>query len=105
MWHEQRRFILRYLRDFGFGRRFDILEQEIQMQIAQFIDIIKNGPKYDHERVRYHFKRTENLEILIARNHLYSFFSSSCRGIIKMEKSCFRLLSVQHLAIALLPLY
>lgn len=51
LWHEQRRFTLRYLRDFGFGRRFDTLEMEIQSQIAQYIDIVKNGPKYEHEMV------------------------------------------------------
>lgn len=52
MWHEQRRFALRYMRDYGFGRRFDSLEKEVEIQIAQFIDIVKNGPKYQHEQVR-----------------------------------------------------
>lgn len=52
LWHEQRRFTLRYLRDYGFGRRFDELEQEISFQIGQYIDMIKNGPKYPHEQVR-----------------------------------------------------
>lgn len=50
-WHEQRRFHLRNLRDFGFGRRFDSFEKENEIQIAQLIDIVKNGPKYDHEKV------------------------------------------------------
>ncbi|XP_031627920.1 probable cytochrome P450 304a1 [Contarinia nasturtii] len=49
IWHEQRRYTLRYLRDFGFGRRYDLLEKEIEIQIAQYLDIIKNGPKYPHE--------------------------------------------------------
>lgn len=52
IWQEQRRYLLRYLRDFGFGRRFDSLEKEIQIQIAQYIDIVKNGPKFEHEAVR-----------------------------------------------------
>lgn len=51
VWHEQRRFTLRYLRDFGFGRRFDELEHEINDEITNFIYILKNGPKYEHEKV------------------------------------------------------
>lgn len=52
LWNEQKRFFLRYMRDFGFGRRFDSLEQEIEHQISQLIDIVTNGPKYPHENVR-----------------------------------------------------
>lgn len=51
MWHEQRRYTLRYMRDFGFGRRFDELEMEIGEEITQFIQVLKNGPVYDHEKV------------------------------------------------------
>jgi len=49
LWKEQRRFILRYLRDFGFGRRFDQLELVIQEQLNDMLDLIRNGPKYPHE--------------------------------------------------------
>lgn len=52
-WHEQRRYTLRYLRDFGFGRRFDELENDINDEITNFIDLLKNGPKYEHEKVSY----------------------------------------------------
>lgn len=52
VWHEQRRFTLRYLRDFGFGRRYDLLEKEIEIQIKQCIDVVRDGPKYPHEQVR-----------------------------------------------------
>lgn len=50
-WKEQRRYMLRYLRDFGFGRRFDELELETRDEFKMFIDIVKNGPKYEHEKV------------------------------------------------------
>lgn len=48
---EQRRFVLRHLRDYGFARRFDPLEDEINSEIGQYIDTLKNGPKYPHEKV------------------------------------------------------
>lgn len=50
-WLEQRRYMLRYLRDFGFGRRFEELELEIRDEFKAFIDILKNGPEYSHEKV------------------------------------------------------
>lgn len=54
-WHEQRRFALRYLRDFGFGRRFEMLEKYIQEEIAQYIELLKYGPKYSYEAVSHVF--------------------------------------------------
>lgn len=51
MWFEQRRFALRNLRDFGFGRRQDELEVELEDEIRILIDFLKNGPKYDFEKV------------------------------------------------------
>lgn len=50
-WFEQRRFALRNLRDFGFGRRQDELETELEDEIQNLIDLLKNGPKYDFEKV------------------------------------------------------
>lgn len=50
IWKEQRRFVLRYLRDFGFGRRFEELELVIQEELTDMIDLIRNGPKYEHEK-------------------------------------------------------
>lgn len=39
------------MRDFGFGRRFDLLERQIQAELVQYIDVLKNGPIYPHEMV------------------------------------------------------
>lgn len=56
LWHEQRRFALRNLRDFGFGRRHDELELELNDEILHLIDLLKNGPKYNFEKVYYMIK-------------------------------------------------
>lgn len=49
-WKEQRWFILRYLRDYGFGRRFEELEAETNSEIQSMIEMIRYGAKYDHEK-------------------------------------------------------
>ncbi|XP_036145764.1 probable cytochrome P450 304a1 isoform X2 [Monomorium pharaonis] len=49
-WHEQRRFALRHMRDFGFGRRQEKLESEIMDEMTLLLDIMKNGPIYDEEK-------------------------------------------------------
>lgn len=46
---ESRRFILRNLRDYGFGRRFQELEDVIEDGLHEFVDLLRNGPKYAHE--------------------------------------------------------
>lgn len=51
LWHEQRRFMLRYLRDYGFGRRFEELELDTRDELKAFVEMIKNGPEYPHEKV------------------------------------------------------
>lgn len=48
-WKEQRRYSLRHLRDYGFGRRFSELEIEVRDEICGFIDMLRSGPKYKHE--------------------------------------------------------
>lgn len=40
---------MRYLRDYGFGRRFECLENAIQEEISDLIAAMKSGPKYSHE--------------------------------------------------------
>ncbi|XP_017464536.1 PREDICTED: probable cytochrome P450 304a1 [Rhagoletis zephyria] len=49
VWKEQRRFIVRFLRDFGFGRRFSELEFVMQEEVTDLLDLIRNGPRYPHE--------------------------------------------------------
>lgn len=48
-WKEQRRFILRYMRDYGFGRRFDELEAETNSEILTLLEMLRYGPKHAHE--------------------------------------------------------
>ncbi|XP_047000790.1 probable cytochrome P450 304a1 [Schistocerca americana] len=42
---EQRRFTLRYLRDFGFGRRSDHLESEIEAEMMELVELIRGERK------------------------------------------------------------
>lgn len=49
-WQEQRRFSLRYLRDFGFGRRDNTLEGVLSDEIKEMLDMRMNGPKYPFEK-------------------------------------------------------
>lgn len=58
-WFEQRRFALRNLRDFGFGRRQDGLESEIEDEILNLIDLLKNGPKHEFEKVAHSLDSTK----------------------------------------------
>ncbi|KAJ2952089.1 hypothetical protein O0L34_g4359 [Tuta absoluta] len=49
-WYVQRRFSLRNMRDYGFGRRDATLEEVIALEIKQTIDIVANGPQYTAEK-------------------------------------------------------
>ncbi|XP_049816511.1 probable cytochrome P450 304a1 [Schistocerca nitens] len=42
---EQRRFTLRYMRDFGFGRRSDHLESEIEAEMMELVELIRGERK------------------------------------------------------------
>lgn len=46
----QRRFTLRNLRDFGFGRRYQDYEVEVIDEMKSLVNLIKEGPKYEHEK-------------------------------------------------------
>lgn len=49
-WNDQRRFTLRNLRDFGFGRRFEDYEIEVRDEMQALVSMIKEGPRYEHEK-------------------------------------------------------
>ena len=48
-WSNQRRFTLRNLRDFGFGRRYQDFELEVQDEMENLVTMIRDGPRYPHE--------------------------------------------------------
>ncbi|XP_055696654.1 probable cytochrome P450 304a1 [Lutzomyia longipalpis] len=74
-WKNQRRFTLRHLRDYGFGRRFTELEIEVRDEICLFLDILRNGPKYPHEH-----GMMKNGHVLIPD----IFFASSGNAFLKI---------------------
>nr|XP_033329530.1 probable cytochrome P450 304a1 [Megalopta genalis] len=49
-WQYQRRFALRNMRDFGFGRRQDKYEADMLDEVIQLIDMLRNGPINDQEK-------------------------------------------------------
>lgn len=49
-WREQRRFFLKTLHNFGFGRRSPDAEADIQAGLEDVISLLRDGPKYDHEK-------------------------------------------------------
>lgn len=49
-WQDQRRFTLRNMRDFGFGRRLEEYELEVQNEMQLMIQMIKEGPKFEYEK-------------------------------------------------------
>ncbi|XP_034936051.1 probable cytochrome P450 304a1 [Chelonus insularis] len=49
-WQEQKRFALRNLRNFGFGRRHGNLEDDLNEEVQILIDTIKYGPINDDEK-------------------------------------------------------
>lgn len=60
-WLHQRRFTLRNLRDFGFGRRYQEYEIEVLDEIKSLVNLIKEGPKFEHEEK--YFKHGGNVNL------------------------------------------
>lgn len=71
LWRDERRFTLRHLRDFGFGRRFSELESDIEEELMQLIEMIKNGPRYPHEKELF------NNGMVLCPNIFYSMTANS----------------------------
>lgn len=51
-WREQRRFSLRHLRDYGFGRRFTKTEEHFEDELKDLIQIFQTEPR-EHDLVSY----------------------------------------------------
>ncbi|XP_052890445.1 probable cytochrome P450 304a1 [Anopheles moucheti] len=49
-WREQRKFFLKTLHEYGFGRRSDAVEQDLQTGLQELIALLKDGPQHEHER-------------------------------------------------------
>ncbi|RZC31857.1 cytochrome P450 304a1, partial [Asbolus verrucosus] len=50
-WKEQRRFSLRHMRDYGFGRRSDVMENFVADEVRYLIDFLNNEPKKGNEDI------------------------------------------------------
>uniref|UniRef100_A0A182PZA7 Uncharacterized protein n=1 Tax=Anopheles epiroticus TaxID=199890 RepID=A0A182PZA7_9DIPT len=79
-WKEQRWFILRYLRDYGFGRRFPQHEAEVNSELHVLIDVLRYGPKHEHEReiVRDGYAKCPNV--------FFSCFANAFLQIVSGER-------------------
>ncbi|XP_015113890.1 probable cytochrome P450 304a1 [Diachasma alloeum] len=71
-WQEQRRFALRNMRDFGFGRRHGGLESQFEEELRILVDTIKNGTINESE------KGVVNGDLVYFPNILYP----SCANVI-----------------------
>ncbi|XP_067616610.1 probable cytochrome P450 304a1 [Eurosta solidaginis] len=83
VWKEQRRFILRYLRDYGFGRRFADFESVMQEQINDLLDLIRKGPRYQHEQQLsktdgYRVCVPNTLSVIVVNSFLHILTNEHC---------------------------
>lgn len=76
-WKDQRWFFLRHLRDFGFGRRFTELEIGLADELQGFVEMIREGPKYNHES-----RFMDDKGQICAPDIFYGFFSNAFLRIV-----------------------
>ncbi|XP_055619043.1 probable cytochrome P450 304a1 [Toxorhynchites rutilus septentrionalis] len=50
-WREQRKFFLKTLHQFGFGTRSPQVDADIQEGLEELIDLLRDGPKFEHEKL------------------------------------------------------
>uniref|UniRef100_A0AAG5CPG5 Cytochrome P450 n=1 Tax=Anopheles atroparvus TaxID=41427 RepID=A0AAG5CPG5_ANOAO len=49
-WRGQRKFFLKTLHDYGFGKRNDTVEEDLRGGLTDLIDLLREGPKHEHEK-------------------------------------------------------
>ncbi len=54
-WKEQKSFVLRYLGEYGFGKRNQKYEEEVNDELQKLVEMLKDGPKFQHEQVKNSF--------------------------------------------------
>ncbi|KAI4501823.1 hypothetical protein M0802_003158 [Mischocyttarus mexicanus] len=70
-WREQRRFALRHMRDFGFGRRHETFEMKSREELNILMDMLKNGSINEGEKKIY------NNGLALFPDILYQFFMNN----------------------------
>lgn len=66
--------MLRYLRDFGFGRRHEELEAHIRDELTDFINMVRDGPKYPHEKAVLRAPGVGQIPLLMSGSMANCFF-------------------------------
>jgi len=73
-WVEQRRFTLRYMREFGFGRRFAHLEDVMKEEMQDMLDVL-NGRRQDKEIFSDGLTRVPTVFIPVVLNAMWHMFA------------------------------